>query len=58
MQIFEPEGEHSGASVCEGFARVGGRVTNFTAGQDLDLIPFRATPRAYDNKAAGKRAAS
>src|SRR3954465_16071108 len=32
---FEPESERSAATVCEGFAVAGGRVTNFTAGQGL-----------------------
>ena len=30
LQYFEPEGEPSSATVCEGFAVAGGRVTNFT----------------------------
>src|SRR5262249_60345507 len=33
LMFFEPESEHSAASVCEGFAVAGGRVTNFTSGQ-------------------------
>src|SRR5437899_11348983 len=33
LQFFEPESEHSAATVCEGFAVAGGRVTNFTSGQ-------------------------
>jgi pyruvate-ferredoxin/flavodoxin oxidoreductase len=36
--FFEPESEHSAASVCEGFAAAGGRVTNFTSGQGLVLM--------------------
>ena len=36
--FFEPESEHSAASVCEGFAAAGGRVANFTAGQGLILM--------------------
>src|SRR2546423_5675784 len=35
---FEPESEHSAATVCEGFAVAGGRVTNFTSGQGLVLM--------------------
>jgi pyruvate-ferredoxin/flavodoxin oxidoreductase len=38
LQFFEPESEHSAASVCEGFAVSGGRVTNFTSGQGLVLM--------------------
>ena len=38
LQFFEPESEHSAASVCEGFAVAGGRVTNFTSGQGLVLM--------------------
>jgi pyruvate-ferredoxin/flavodoxin oxidoreductase len=38
IQFFEPESEHSAASVCEGFAVAGGRVTNFTSGQGLVLM--------------------
>lgn len=38
LVFFEPESEHSAASVCEGFALAGGRVTNFTAGQGLILM--------------------
>src|SRR5206468_5980387 len=34
LMFFEPESEHSAATVCEGFAVAGGRVTNFTSGQD------------------------
>src|SRR5919204_4632489 len=30
LLFFEPESEHSAATVCEGFAVAGGRVTNFT----------------------------
>src|SRR5436305_4803141 len=36
--FFEPESEHSSATVCEGFAVAGGRVTNFTSGQGLVLM--------------------
>src|SRR3954452_24767910 len=36
--FVEPESEHSAASVCEGFAVAGGRVTNFTSGQGLVLM--------------------
>ncbi len=36
--FLEPESEHSSASVCEGFAVAGGRVTNFTSGQGLILM--------------------
>ncbi|MCS6851138.1 MAG: 2-oxoacid:acceptor oxidoreductase family protein [Gemmataceae bacterium] len=36
--FFEPESEHSAATVCEGFALAGGRVTNFTSGQGLVLM--------------------
>src|SRR3981081_298876 len=36
--FFEPESEHSAASVCEGFAVAGGRITNFTSGQGLVLM--------------------
>lgn len=36
--FLEPESEHSSASVCEGFALAGGRVTNFTSGQGLVLM--------------------
>ena len=35
---LELESEHSSASACEGFALVGGRVTNFTSGQGLILM--------------------
>src|SRR3984893_1519423 len=38
LMFFEPEGEHSAATVCEGFAVAGGRVTNFTSGQRLVLM--------------------
>ncbi len=38
LTFFEPESEHSAASVCEGFALAGGRVTNFTSGQGLVLM--------------------
>src|SRR3954468_18400435 len=37
LLFFEPESEHSAATVCEGFAVAGGRVTNFTSGQGLVL---------------------
>ncbi len=36
--FLEPESEHSSASVCEGFALAGARVTNFTSGQGLVLM--------------------
>src|SRR4051812_16373658 len=35
LVFFEPESEHSAATVCEGFAVAGGRVTHFTPGQGL-----------------------
>src|SRR5467141_3711618 len=38
IKFFEPESEHSAATVCEGFAVAGGRVTNFTSGQGLVLM--------------------
>ncbi len=38
LAFIEPESEHSSASVCEGFALTGGRVTNFTSGQGLVLM--------------------
>src|ERR671930_1152487 len=38
LMFFEPESEHSAASVCEGFAVAGGRVTNFTPGQGIVLM--------------------
>src|SRR3954453_1880623 len=38
LLFFEPESEHSAATVCEGFAVAGGRVTNFTSGQGLGLM--------------------
>ena len=38
LVFFEPESEHSAATFCEGFAASGGRVTNFTSGQDLVLM--------------------
>src|SRR3954452_9287680 len=38
LLFVEPESEHSAASVCEGFAVAGGRVTNFTSGQGLVLM--------------------
>ena len=38
IQFFETESEHSSATVCEGFALAGGRVTNFTSGQGLILM--------------------
>ena len=36
--FIEPESEHSAASICEGVALAGGRVTNFTSGQGLILM--------------------
>lgn len=38
LLFFEPESEHSAATICEGFAVAGGRVTNFTSGQGLVLM--------------------
>ncbi|MBI4461026.1 MAG: 2-oxoacid:acceptor oxidoreductase family protein [Acidobacteria bacterium] len=38
LEFFETESEHSSATVCEGFALAGGRVTNFTSGQGLILM--------------------
>src|SRR5215469_9261985 len=38
LLFFEPESEHSAATVCEGFAVAGGRVCNFTSGQGLVLM--------------------
>lgn len=38
LMFLEPESEHSSATVCEGFALAGGRVTNFTSGQGLILM--------------------
>lgn len=38
LQYFEPESEHSSATICEGFALAGGRVVNFTSGQGLLLM--------------------
>ena len=38
VAFLETESEHSSASVCEGFALAGGRVTNFTSGQGLILM--------------------
>src|ERR1051325_8836456 len=38
LLFFEQESEHSAATVCEGFAVAGGRVTNFTSGQGLVLM--------------------
>lgn len=38
LVFVEPESEHSAATVCEGFAAAGGRVTNFTSGQGLVLM--------------------
>jgi pyruvate-ferredoxin/flavodoxin oxidoreductase len=35
LQLAETECGHSAASACEGFALAGGRVTTFTAGQEL-----------------------
>ena len=38
LMFLEPESEHSAATICEGFALAGGRVTNFTSGQGLVLM--------------------
>ncbi len=38
LVFLEPESEHSAASICEGYAAAGGRVTNFTSGQGLVLM--------------------
>jgi len=38
LVFVEPESEHSAATICEGFAAAGGRVTNFTSGQGLVLM--------------------
>lgn len=38
IMFLEPESEHSAATICEGFAVAGGRVTNFTSGQGLVLM--------------------
>src|SRR2546422_2921958 len=38
LPFFERESAHSAATVCEGFAVAGGRVTNFTSGQGLVLM--------------------
>jgi pyruvate-ferredoxin/flavodoxin oxidoreductase len=38
LMFIEPESEHSSATICEGFALAGGRVTNFTSGQGLILM--------------------
>jgi pyruvate-ferredoxin/flavodoxin oxidoreductase len=38
LGFVESESEHSAASVCEGFAVAGGRVTSFTSGQGLVLM--------------------
>ena len=38
LVFIEPESEHSSATICEGFAVSGGRVTNFTSGQGLVLM--------------------
>ncbi len=38
ITMIEPESEHSSASVAEGLAAAGGRVTNFTASQGLILM--------------------
>src|SRR2546422_10369820 len=38
LMFFEPESEHSAASVCEGFAVAGGRVTHFASGPGLVLM--------------------
>ena len=43
LMFFEPESEHSAATVCEGFAVAGGRVTNFTSGQGLVLMKGSCT---------------
>lgn len=38
LVFFEAESEHSSASVCEGYALAGGRISNFTSGQGLILM--------------------
>jgi pyruvate-ferredoxin/flavodoxin oxidoreductase len=38
LTFVEAESEHSAATVCEGFALAGGRVTSFTSGQGLVLM--------------------
>lgn len=38
LAFLEAESEHSAASICEGFALAGGRVTSFTSGQGLVLM--------------------
>jgi len=38
LRFLESESEHSSASMSEGFALAGGRVTNFTSGQGLILM--------------------
>lgn len=38
LLFFEPESEHSAASVCEGYALSGGRVCTFTSSQGLVLM--------------------
>src|SRR3977135_3396092 len=38
LMFFEPESEHSAATVCEGFAVAGGRVTHFTSRQGVVLM--------------------
>ncbi len=38
LWFIEAESEHSAASVCEGYALAGGRVSSFTAGQGLVLM--------------------
>ena len=38
LVFIEPESEHSAATICEGIAVAGGRVTNFTSGQGLILM--------------------
>ena len=38
LMFIEPESEHSSATICEGFALAGGRVTNFTSGQGLIMM--------------------
>src|SRR3990170_2280909 len=38
LAFIEPESEHSSATAAEGFAVAGGRVTNFTSSQGLNLM--------------------
>lgn len=38
LRFLQAESEHSSASMAEGFALAGGRVTNFTSGQGLILM--------------------